>query len=101
MHQGVLDLRSSGLPLHPTSLPSPHGAGDLGTEAHRFADFLAGAGQRWWQMLPVTPPSWGDSPYTSSSAFAGNPVLIDLRALVDDGFLREDELPPVHKPGRI
>ena len=76
--------RGSGLLLHPTSLPGPHGSGDIGAEARRFADFLAAAGQTWWQMLPVGPPGAppGNSPYSSSSSFAGNPCLIDLAALV-------------------
>jgi 4-alpha-glucanotransferase len=72
--------RTSGVLLHLTSLPGPHGNGDLGLEARSFADFLARAGQRWWQMLPVGPAGYGDSPYSALSAFAGNPLLIDLDA---------------------
>jgi 4-alpha-glucanotransferase len=67
--------------LHATSLPGPHGSGDLGEEARAFARFLARAGQRWWQMLPVGPPGFGDSPYSALSAFAGSPLLVDLDAL--------------------
>lgn len=67
--------------LHLSSLPGPHGIGDLGLEARAFADFLARAGQRWWQMLPVGPLGYGDSPYSALSAFAGNPLFIDLDAL--------------------
>ena len=66
--------RASGVLLHVTSLPGPHGNGDLGAEAHAFAELLARSGQRWWQMLPVGPPGYGDSPYSALSAFAGNPA---------------------------
>lgn len=79
--QPALGPRSSGVLLHITSLPGPHGSGDLGVPARRFADFLARAGQRWWQMLPVGPNGYGDSPYSALSAFAGNPLFIDLDAL--------------------
>lgn len=79
--------RSSGILLHPTSLPSPHGIGDLGAEAFRFLDFLAAAGQRWWQVLPLGPTGFGDSPYQCFSCFAGNPLLIDLEALAARGWL--------------
>lgn len=82
-----LHERASGVLLHPTSLPGPHGSGDLGDEAVRFADALARAGQRWWQMLPVGPAGYGDSPYSAHSAFAGDSILIDLTSLgipVDD-----------------
>lgn len=84
--------RASGVLLHVTSLPGPHGNGDLGTEAHAFVDSLARAGQRWWQMLPVGPAGYGDSPYSAMSAFAGNPLLVDLDALgipVDPAALPE------------
>lgn len=85
----MLQQRSSGLLLHITSLPSPHGLGDLGPEAYRFADFLAEAGQTYWQILPITPvdPGAGFSPYSSPSAFAGNVLLISLERLVDNGLL--------------
>src|SRR5437764_5322512 len=82
-----LEERSSGVLLHLTSLPGPHGNGDLGAEARRFAEDLAGTGQRWWQMLPVGPPGLGYSPYSARSAFAGSPLVIDLEALVQDGLL--------------
>lgn len=75
--------RSSGILLHPTSLPGPYGVGSLGKEARKFLDQLQAAGQRWWQILPLNPPGHGGSPYSASSAFAGNPVLIDLEALGD------------------
>ena len=87
-----LGARSSGVLLHPTSLPGPFGSGDLGREASAFVDFLAAAEQRWWQMLPVGPPGYGDSPYSAASAFAGSPLLIDLEALAQAGWLRPHEL---------
>ncbi len=79
--------RSSGILLHPTSLPGRFGIGDLGPEAYRFVDFLAAAGQRIWQVLPLGPTGYGDSPYQLFSAFAGNPLLIGLDQLIEDGFL--------------
>jgi 4-alpha-glucanotransferase len=80
--------------LHPTSLPGPHGCGDLGPEAHAFVDALAAAGQSWWQMLPVVPPGAGDSPYSSCSAFAGSPLLVSLSDLASQGLLSRSELRP-------
>jgi 4-alpha-glucanotransferase len=77
--------------MHLSSLPGPHGIGDLGVEARVFADFLARAGQRWWQMLPVGPVGFGDSPYSALSAFAGNPLFIDLDAF--DTHAERDRLP--------
>jgi 4-alpha-glucanotransferase len=79
--------RSSGVLLHPTSLPGSFGIGDLGPGAIEFIDLLAAAGQRLWQVLPLGPTGYGDSPYQSFSAFAGNPLLISLDALVEDGLL--------------
>ncbi len=79
--------RASGVLLHPTSLPGGIGIGDLGVEAHAFVDFLASTGQRWWQMLPLGPTGYGNSPYQSHSSFAGNPLLIDLADLVKRGWL--------------
>ena len=73
--------------MHPTSLPSRHGIGDLGQEAHAFIQFLAESGQRWWQMLPVGPTGYGNSPYQSHSSFAGNKLLIDLDDLLAKGWL--------------
>jgi 4-alpha-glucanotransferase len=84
--------RCSGILLHPTSLPGPHGVGDLGPQAHRFVDFLARAGQRYWQMLPVGPIGAGASPYDSPSAFAGSPLLLSLEVLADRGLLERTEL---------
>jgi 4-alpha-glucanotransferase len=85
--------RASGILLHLTSLHGPYGNGDLGIEARTFVAFLVAAGQRWWQMLPVNPVGAGYSPYSGVSAFAGNPLLIDLRALIDDDLVTDDELP--------
>jgi 4-alpha-glucanotransferase len=79
--------RSSGILLHPTSLPGRYGIGDLGAEARRFVDFLAAAGQTLWQLLPLGPTGYGDSPYQCFSARAGNPLLISLERLVELGWL--------------
>lgn len=77
--------------MHITSLPSPHGVGTMGAEARRFIDFLQAAGQRWWQILPICPTGYGDSPYQSFSTFAGNPYLIDLEDLAAEGLLEREE----------
>jgi 4-alpha-glucanotransferase len=84
--------RSSGILLHPTSLPGPWGIGDLGPAAYQFVDFLAAAGQSLWQILPLGPTGYGDSPYQCFSAVAGNPLLVSLDALVDHGLLTRTEL---------
>src|SRR5450759_587621 len=84
--------RSSGVLLHPTSLPGPHGSGDFGPAAYHFIDWLVVAGQKLWQILPLGPVSLGNSPYMSLSAFAGNPLLIDLAELGHKGWLHADEL---------
>ena len=84
--------RSSGVLLHPTSLPGPYGAGDLGPEAFSFLEFLSAAGQKIWQVLPLNPTGYADSPYQCFSAFAGNPLLISLDLLVDQGLLSRAEL---------
>ena len=84
--------RSSGILLHPTSLPGRFGIGDLGPEAYGFVDFLAAAGQKIWQVLPLGPTGFGDSPYQLFSAFAGNPLLISLDQLAEEGLLTPEEL---------
>ena len=84
--------RSSGVLLHPTSLPGPHGIGDLGQAAYRFVDFLVAARQSLWQVLPLGPTSYGDSPYASFSSYAGNPLLVDLQQLVEEGDLLPGDL---------
>lgn len=96
----MLHQRASGLLLHITSLPSGHGIGDLGPEAYHFADFLAASGQTYWQILPLTPidPGAGFSPYSSPSAFAGNPLLISLDKLADDGLLPPDVVERARQP---
>lgn len=85
-------MRTSGILLPISSLPSRHGIGTLGAEARRFADFLKAAGQSYWQILPVGPTSYGDSPYQSFSSFAGNSYFIDLEILIEQGLLYESEL---------
>ena len=83
--------RSCGILLSISSLPSPYGIGSLGKSAYDFVDFLVEAGQSWWQMLPVGPTSYGDSPYQSFSTFAGNPYFIDLETLEEQGLLKGEE----------
>src|ERR1700739_771663 len=84
--------RSSGVLLHPTSLPGPHGTGDFGPEAYRWGDFLNSAGQKLWQVLPLNPTGYADSPFQCFSASAGNPLLISLDRLLDRGLLRSNDL---------
>lgn len=86
------NTRLSGILLHPTSLPSPYGIGDLGKSAYDFVNFLHKSGQHLWQTLPLTPTGFGDSPYQSFSAFAGQPLLISLEHLQELGFLSNYEL---------
>jgi 4-alpha-glucanotransferase len=90
--------RLSGILLHPTSLPGRYGIGELGHEAIRFIDFLAGAEQRLWQVLPLGPTGYGDSPYQCFSAFAGNPLLISLDLLVEQGLLTAHDVAGAHFP---
>ena len=84
--------RSSGILLPISSLPSPYGIGTLGKAAYEFADFLAKAGQKYWQVLPLGPTSYGDSPYQSFSTYAGNPYFIDLDMLIEEGLLTQAEV---------
>ncbi len=84
--------RCSGILLHVTSLPEGQGIGDLGQAAHDFVEFLAAAGQKIWQVLPLGPTGYGDSPYQLFSAFAGNPLLIDLKSLQEQGLLSAQDL---------
>jgi 4-alpha-glucanotransferase len=84
--------RSSGILLHPTSLPGRFGIGDFGGEAYRFVDWLAAAGQVYWQIMPLTPTGYGDSPYASYSAFAGNTNLVSPEMLVESGLLAESDI---------
>src|SRR5947208_9539754 len=90
--------RSAGILLHPVSLPSPHGIGDLGPTAHDWIKFLARARQSWWQILPLGPTGYADSPYQSLSSFAGNPNLLSPDLLLADGLLRQTDLEGVQFP---
>ncbi|GAA5511865.1 4-alpha-glucanotransferase [Deinococcus carri] len=95
--------RSSGVLLHPTSLPGPYGIGELGQNARHFVDWLALAGQTYWQVMPLGPTGYGDSPYQAFSAFAGNPYLIDLTTLREEGLLQDSDFAalPGFEPGRV
>jgi len=95
--------RASGVLLHPTSLPGPYGIGEIGPEACRFADFLQATGQHIWQILPLGPTSFGDSPYQSPSTFAGNPLWISFDLLIKDRLLSRSQLKnfPVFSADRV
>ena len=92
--------RSAGILLHPTSLPGKFGIGDLGYEAYNFVNFLEGAGQKLWQVFPLGPTGYGDSPYQCFCAFAGNLYIISPEKLRDWGFLSENDInnPPAFNP---
>ena len=90
----MTNKRSSGVLLHPTSLPGPYGIGELGPQAIRFLDFLAATRQRWWQVLPLGPTGYGDSPYQSFSSFAANPLLISIQWLLAEDLLVAEDIPP-------
>ncbi|NQT86500.1 4-alpha-glucanotransferase, partial [bacterium] len=92
--------RSAGLLLHPTSLPGAFGIGGMGESARQFVDFLVQAGQSFWQILPLGPTGYGDSPYACFSAFAGNPYLIDLARLAAEGDLDTGD-PPAFPADRV
>ena len=97
-------MRESGILMHITSLPGPYGIGTMGAEAYRFVDFLEQAGQSCWQILPLSPTGYGDSPYQAFSSFAGNHYLIDLDTLVEEGLLKKAEITRVNwgnLPGRV
>lgn len=85
-------MRRSGILMHITSLPGPYGVGTMGKEAYRFVDFLEKSGQGYWQILPLNPTGYGDSPYQSCSTYAGNHYLIDLDILVEQGLLKREEI---------
>ena len=95
--------RASGLILHPTSLPGGLGIGDLGPEAYKFVDFLHRAGQTLWQVMPLSPTGYGDSPYQSLSSFAGNPLLISPEKMAEEGMLRKEAFlhPPSFPKNRV
>lgn len=84
--------RGAGVLLPVASLPSPYGIGSFGAAAYRLLDFLHDAGQSYWQVLPLGPTGFGDSPYQSFSAFAGNPYFIDLDLLIQEGLLTSGEV---------
>ena len=84
--------RGAGILMPVSSLPSPYGIGTFGKAAYEFVDFLKKARQKYWQVLPVGPTSYGDSPYQSFSAFAGNPYFIDLDTLAEEGLLTREEI---------
>lgn len=94
----LADQRAAGVLLHPTSLPGPYGIGDLGSMAQAYVDWLARAGMTYWQVLPLNPPGAGNSPYSASSAFASNPLMISPERLVDDGLLTAEALPAIAIP---
>ena len=85
-------MRASGVLMPISSLPSKYGIGCFSKEAYEFVDFLISAGQKYWQILPLGPTTYGDSPYQSYSTFAGNPNYIDLEVLIRDGLLTEEEV---------
>jgi 4-alpha-glucanotransferase len=85
-------LRSSGILIHPTSLPGKYGIGTLGAEAFKFIDFLSKSKQKIWQILPLGPTGYADSPYQCFSSNAGNPLLIDLDKLVEESLLEKSDL---------
>ena len=85
-------MRKSGILMHITSLPNPYGVGSMGKCAYEFVDFLSAAGQAYWQVLPLCPTGYGDSPYQSFSTFAGNHYLIDLDMLIEEGLLKQQEV---------
>ena len=88
-------MRESGILLHITSLPSKYGVGSLGKPAYKFVDFLQKAGQKIWQILPIGPTAYGDSPYSSTSAYAINPFFIDLEMLLEEGLIDKEDLKEV------
>ena len=97
-------MRKSGILMHISSLPGPYGVGSLGAAAYSFVDFLVAAGQSYWQILPLNPTGYGDSPYQSFSTFAGNHYLIDLDTLAEEGLLLPEELQGADwggDPGRV
>lgn len=89
-------MRESGILMHITSLPGSYGVGTMGRQAYQFVDFLRRAGQSCWQLLPLTPTGYGDSPYQSCSTFAGNQYLIDLELLMEDGLLEKADVENIH-----
>jgi 4-alpha-glucanotransferase len=93
--------RSAGILLHPTSLPGPYGIGDLGPAAYQWVDVLVQARQKWWQILPLGPTGYGDSPYQCFSAFAGNPYLVSPERLMRDGLIRHEDVAGAQFPADV
>src|SRR5512143_2592185 len=89
--------RSAGVLLHPTSLPGLDGIGDVGPQAYRWIDWLAATGSTLWQILPLGPTGYGDSPYQCFSAFAGNPYLVSPELLIENGLLKSEDLADMPK----
>ena len=89
-------MRASGILLPVSSIPSAYGIGSFSKEAHEFVDFLEKAGQSYWQILPLGPTGYGDSPYQSFSTFAGNPYYIDFEELIEEGLLTKEQLSLIH-----
>ena len=87
----ILDKRGSGVLMHISSLPGKTGIGTLGKQAYNFVDLLYDANQTYWQILPVGPTGYGDSPYQSYSTYAGNPYFIDFEILEKEGFLKKSD----------
>ena len=88
----MINYRTAGIILHITSLPGKFGVGDLGSDAYKFVDFLESSGQKLWQILPIGPTGYGDSPYSCFSAFAGNYLFISPELLVEEGLLRKENI---------
>ena len=93
-------MRKSGILMHVSSLPGPWGIGTMGKSSYEFVDFLQSAGQSYWQILPLSPTGYGDSPYQAFSTFAGNHYLIDPELLHQQGLLTEQELESIPWSGR-
>ena len=91
MNDNAANVRASGLLLGIASLPGKYGIGKMGNDARKFVDFLKASGQRYWQILPLSPTSYGDSPYQSYSCNAGNPYFIDFETLERDGLLDKSD----------
>ena len=92
MRRGNVFKRNAGILMAISSLPSPYGIGTLGKEAYEFIDFVRDTNHKYWQVLPVGPTTYGDSPYQPYSAFAGNPYFVDLDTLIEDGLLLKSEV---------
>lgn len=92
MRRGNVFKRNAGILMAISSLPSPYGIGTLGKEAYEFIDFVRDTNHKYWQVLPVGPTTYGDSPYQPYSAFAGNPYFVDLDTLIEDGLFLSQRL---------